>query len=238
MACRWRCTRPPACPRSSCTTATRVAPGSPGSRTRTPTAHVARDRELVAGVPVPGGLPVVRAVAEVRQLERVPRQGRGPEAALAARHRLTPGRSAVDAEHPTAVDLGRTPGPRASSTRTLTSAWRSAQSHRSSAPPFSAAAAAAAARAADGPSCRRERVGGRERGGVGRGVSARRPRRRRTRLAESDQHETGEHHEHEPEDRHAAALRAVHRSVRMVAAAWSSGSGNSRPTSGRSVRDV
>ena len=36
----------------------------------------------------------------------------------------------------------------------------------------------------------------------------------------------------------AAALGAAHRSVRMIADAWSSGSGNSRPTSGRSVRDV
>ena len=39
--------------------------------------HIRAAAELVARCPCEGGLPVVRAVAEVRQLERVPRQGRG-----------------------------------------------------------------------------------------------------------------------------------------------------------------
>ena len=94
-----------------------------------------------------------------------------------------------------------------------------------------------------GPGCagtvaEREAVGGGERGGIGGGLGPgptdeRAPESGRTR----GQDETDdEHRQHQ--DGHRAALAAPHLSTRITEVAWRSGSGNSTPTSGRSVTDV
>ena len=261
-ACRWRCTRRPVSRRSSCTTATRAVPASPSSRSPTSHAHVARRARARGRVPVRRRMPVVRAVAEVRELERVPRQGRRDHPARGARRdgiprrrtppaREVPGDGHEVAQQParSTTHSGRTSAlarPRAGptsapqagrSTSTTTSALVPEQSHETSRASLLAAVWAAAARAA--PARRRARaVGGRERGGVGGRLGPgptdeRAPESRRTGGQHEPEHEHRQHH-----DAHAAALAAPHFSTRITDVACRSGSGNSTPTSGRSVTDV
>ena len=63
--------------RSSSTTATPAVPASPSSATTWPTATSPPRSSCIDELRVPRRLPVVRAVAEVRQLERAPRQAGG-----------------------------------------------------------------------------------------------------------------------------------------------------------------
>ena len=67
----------PARRRSSSTTATRAAPASPSSAYAAGRRHLDATLRARRALPVPRRLPVVRAVAEVRQLERTARQGGG-----------------------------------------------------------------------------------------------------------------------------------------------------------------
>ena len=78
-ASRPRTTRTPARARSSSTTATRAAPASPSAGSASARALAARRRSRPsASCPCSARLPVVRAVAQVRQRERAARQGRAP----------------------------------------------------------------------------------------------------------------------------------------------------------------
>src|SRR4029079_5369198 len=91
-----------------------------------------------------------------------------------------------------------------------------------------------------GPLAERQRVGGCERGRVGRGVGPGPPDDRDAEPARTDREQEAEHEhgEHQHADRAEFARPTVHFSTRMVALACNSGSANSAPTSGRSVTDV
>ena len=75
------CTPTPAGSRSSSTTATRAGPASPSAASTPPAAWLRATREAIASCACTDGLPLVRAVAEVRQPEQPARQTRRDRAA-------------------------------------------------------------------------------------------------------------------------------------------------------------
>ena len=90
-ASRPPCTPTPAGSPSSSTTATRAAPASPSAASHAARAWLARHPRGDRGLRVRRRLPVVRAVAQVRQRERPARQGRRRRPARRpARHPLAP----------------------------------------------------------------------------------------------------------------------------------------------------
>lgn len=88
-----------------------------------------------------------------------------------------------------------------------------------------------------GTTAKREHVGGSEGGSVGRGVGTGPGDRRRARSCDGEAHEDRDRKDAEHQHGSRAPF-VVHFSTRMTTRDWSVGSGNSGPTSGRSVWDV